>query len=217
MINYCTLVYGKKLCELYSSKLNEFAKNNKLFVYTNYPDYFPNCKTVKYTRDVFSYYEKLPFILSLVNKLKQRVLYFDVDSIDLIKDNSYEFDDESVYSFKIFKNSSYSKNELKKELGLSVLCDIYDELGSYTCDEVDYVHERIISIPCYKNIESILEEIIKLQPIFEERFSKNKNWPNHIFQKYSKIGCGYGEGGALSLVLKDNNLKIKKLISNILI
>ena len=25
MIKYCTLVYGKELCELYSSKLNEFA------------------------------------------------------------------------------------------------------------------------------------------------------------------------------------------------
>ena len=75
----------------------------------------------------------------------------------------------------------------------------------------DYLHERIISIPYSQKIDKMFKEIIKLQPIFEENYSKGKKWRNYDFKRYSKIGCGYGEGGAVSVILKNNNVNILPL------
>ena len=192
----------------YSNDINEFAKHNEVYVLTNYPEYFQNCIIQNYNRNVFSYYEKLPFFLSLVKEYKKRVVYFDVDSINLIKDKNFGFDNESVYSYKIFKNTNYTDTQLRTDSALNVLCDIYSELGYKMCD---YLHERIISIPYSQNINKIFKEIVKLQPIFEEKYPKGKEWNNHSFKNYSKNGCGYGEGGALSVILRNNNIKILKL------
>ena len=49
-----------------------------------------------------------------------------------------------------------------------------------------------------------------------KKYPKGKEWNNHNFKNYSKNGCGYGEGGALSIVLKNNNIKVLQLIEKTL-
>lgn len=211
---YCTFIYGKELHDLYSTKLDEFSKKCNLQILTDNPEYFSNANTILYERNEFSYYEKLPFLLSLIKEYKERVLFFDVDSLNLIKDKDFGFDNKSAYSYQIFKNSNYTEQELRTNYGLDVLCDIYSELGYEMCD---YLHERIISIPYSQKINDIFNEITKLQPIFEKKYPKGKNWQGADFSKYSQIGCGYGEGGALSVVLKNNNINFLPLIEKNLI
>jgi len=100
---------------------------------------------------------------------------------------------------------------------MAVMLDIYQELGYKMCD---YLHERILSIPYSEKIPLILEEIVELQPLFEERYPKGKNWDTPSrddIQSFSNVGCGYGEGGALSVVLKNNNINVKTLKENKLI
>lgn len=206
---YCTFIYGKELHDLYSTKLDEFSTKYNLQVLTDKPDYFLNANTTLYERNEFSYYEKLPFLLSLVKKYKERVLFFDADSIDLIDGKEFGFDNRSAYSYQIFKNTNYTESELRTNYGLGVLCDIYSELGYEMCD---YLHERIISIPNTKKIDKIYTEILNLQSLFEKKYPKGIKWVNHDFKKYSKVGCGYGEGGALSVVLKNNNINVKSLV-----
>ena len=184
-----------------------------MVILTDQPNYFLNAKTILYKRNEFSYYEKLPFFLSLVKEYKKRVVYFDADSLSLVKDKDFGFDKESTYSYKIFKNTNYTDTQLRTDDALNILCDIYSEIGYEMCD---YLHERIISIPYSENINKIFKEIIKLQPIFEKKYPKGKEWNNHNFKNYSKNGCGYGEGGALSIVLKNNNIKVLQLIEKTL-
>ena len=66
----------------------------------------------------------------------------------------------------------------------------------------------------YYKIKKIKEEILELQNIFEEKHPKNKDWSKASrknLQRYSKVGCGYGEGGALSVVLTNHKFKFKEL------
>jgi len=206
---YCTFIYGKELHDLYSTKLDEFSKKCNLQILTDRPEYFSNANTVLYERNEFSYYEKLPFLLSLIKEYKERVLFFDVDSLDLIEDKNFGFDKTSAYSYYIFKNSNYTEKQLREEYGLDILCDIYLELGYEMCD---YLHERVISIPYSEKIDKIYKELIKLKPIFEKKYPKGKDWDDVNFQKYSKTGCGYGEGGALSVILRNNNVNVLSLV-----
>ena len=211
---YCTMIYGNELHDSHCIELDEFSKSNELFVLTNQPEYFLNAKTILYDRNEFSYYEKLPLLLSLIQKEKKRVTYFDADSLNLVKDKDFGFDNKSVYSYEIFKNTNYTEKQLRTNHGLDILCDIYSELGYEMCD---YLHERIISIPYSQKIDDIFNEIVKLKPIFEKKYPKGKDWKKTDFSKYSQIGCGYGEGGALSVVLKNNNINFLPLIEKNLI
>lgn len=204
---------GEYHSKKYSNDINEFAKDKEVHVLTNYPEHFKNCIVQNYDRTIFSYYQKLPFLLSLVLKIKNRVTYFDSDSIDLVKNKDFKFDNKSAYTYKIFYNTNYTNEELRTDTALSILCDIYEELGYEMCN---YLHERVLSIPYSSKIKKVFDEIVKLQPIFEEKYPKGKEWNKHDFKNYSKNGCGYGEGGALSIVLKNNNIKVLQLIEKTL-
>lgn len=78
---YCTMSIGKYHSEKYSNDINRLATKYKVEVLTDCPEYFKNCTIHEYSRDVFSYYEKLPFMLSVILNNKDRVLYFDSDTI----------------------------------------------------------------------------------------------------------------------------------------
>lgn len=214
---YCTLSVGKEISENYSGDINRLATKYDVVVLTDSPEYFSKCNLIEYSRDVFSYYEKLPLLLSLVLQNKERVTYFDADSVNLIEDKNYEFDNESVYTYKIYEQKGFTEKQLRNDVGVDVMLDIYEELGYKICD---YLHERILSIPYSKKVALVLEEILELQPLFEERYPKGKKWVNSNrdnIQKFSNTGCGYGEGGALSIVLKNNNIPTKTLEENRLI
>ena len=186
---YCTMSIGEYHSKKYSNDINEFAKHNEVHVLTNYPEHFKNCIIENYDRTIFSYYQKLPFLLSLVLKTKKRVTYFDSDSIDLVKNKDFRFDNKSVYSYKIFYNTNYTNEELRTDIALGVLCDIYEELGFEMCN---YLHERILSIPYSTKIKKVFDEIVKLQPIFEENYPKGKEWNKHDFKNYELLHFNIG-------------------------
>ena len=199
---YCTVSVGKEISKKYSDDINRLATKYKVVILTNYPEYFTDCTTLEYSRNIFSYYEKLPLLLSLVLQNKDRVTYFDVDSVNLVEDKEFIFDNESVYTYKLYKNENYTTEKLREDSGLDVMLDIYEELGYEICD---YLHERILSIPYSEKVKKVLEEILELQPIFEERYPKGKNWNNPSkkdLQRFSNTGCGYEKVEHYQLFLK---------------
>ena len=68
---YATMCIGKEWIEKYKETINNFSNKNKLHILTDEPIHFKNCITDEYTRDVFSYYEKINFIFKLSKKYKQ--------------------------------------------------------------------------------------------------------------------------------------------------
>lgn len=213
---YCTVSVGEEISKKYQYEINQLSKSQKVVILTDSPQYFKNCEIIHYKRNIFSYYEKLPFLLRLVLENKQRIVYFDVDSINLI-DNKFDFDMESVYTYKIFQNENFTIEKLREDSGYTLTLDIYEKLGYKMCN---YVHERFISIPYSEKVKSVLDDILMLQPIFEETYSKNKVWKNPSrlnLKRYSETGCGYGEGGALSVVLKNHDINIKSIFGKNLI
>jgi len=213
---YCTVSVGEEISKKYQYEINQLSKSQKVVILTDSPQYFNNCEIIHYKRNIFSYYEKLPFLLRLVLENKQRIVYFDVDSINLI-DNKFDFDMESVYTYKIFQNENFTIEKLREDSGYTLTLDIYEKLGYKMCN---YVHERFISIPYSEKVKSVLDDILMLQPIFEETYSKNKVWKNPSrlnLKRYSETGCGYGEGGALSVVLKNHDINIKSIFGKNLI
>ena len=82
---YCTVSVGKEILKKYSNDINRLATKYKVVILT-LSEYFTDCTTLEYSRNIFSYYEKLPLLLSLVLQNKDRVTYFDVDSVNLVED-----------------------------------------------------------------------------------------------------------------------------------
>ena len=93
----------KRNIKKYSDDINRLATKYKVVILTNYPEYFTDCTTLEYSRNIFSYYEKLPLLLSLVLQNKDRVTYFDVDSVNLVEDKEFIFDK------KVFTLTNYIK------------------------------------------------------------------------------------------------------------
>jgi hypothetical protein len=52
---FCTLSVGKEWCKKYSNDIDSISKNHKIYVYTDFPEYFPNCNIIEYKRKDFSY------------------------------------------------------------------------------------------------------------------------------------------------------------------
>lgn len=210
---YCTFCIGEDWCKKYSKSVNLLAKNHNVHILTDNPKYFENCKVIKYERDVFSYYEKLPFSIRLSIENKKRVVFFDVDSISnfyfqSILKKEYELDDISVYSLDIYNPKELNlENESYMEL-----MDIYRSYSYYLFP--NYLHERIFSLPYIKGqTEEILKQVLDMQSVFEEKYHKDRIWTKgHRNQKWSDVGCGYGEGGALSIIVHNMKLPLKKLI-----
>lgn len=203
---YCTLSYGINFCREYGPTINQSIQD--ITVLTNFTTLFSNKPTKFYSRNEFSYYEKIILLLKLVKEYKQRVTYFDVDSYNLV-DFDYVYDNNSVYTYKIYDNSKYknTKRELIEQYpGVLALYDIYNKYGYELCK---YPHERIISIPYSDKINNVLEEIQDLQDPFEVSYPKGKVWKDKDLTLFAKNGCGYGEGGALAAVLHKHNIKLQ--------
>ena len=57
---------GSDWVSKHKTAINRFARQNKLFVLTDDETSFENCETISYTRNIFSYYEKINLILELL-------------------------------------------------------------------------------------------------------------------------------------------------------
>lgn len=220
---YCTICIGEEWCKKYSDDINKLGSEKTTYVLTDFPEYFGNCKIKKYKRNVFSYYEKLPFTLELIIKYKNRVVFFDADSVDnnyfqSILKKEYNLDTESVYALNVYDTKSFNRKMVLSNPSYIELMNIY-RLYNYQLFP-KYLHERLFSLP-YNEIqtEEILNQILEMQSIFEETYYKGRVWPEgHQNQKWSKNGCGYAEGGALSIIVHNMKIPTKsiKLLKNLL-
>ena len=64
-------------------QIDKFIKTNQLHILTDTPNSFNYGTTHLYDRDVFSYYEKINFILSLSKQYNERITYIDTDCISV--------------------------------------------------------------------------------------------------------------------------------------
>ena len=116
---FCTLSVGEEWCKKYYNDINSISKNHKMYVYTDFPEYFPNRNIIEYKRKDFSYFEKLILLFNIINKHKERVTYFDCDSVyieqvqSMLNGTHKEFDSETIYSHKIFQYENIPLKNLK--------------------------------------------------------------------------------------------------------
>ena len=202
---YCTMCIGSKWVSIFKDPINRFAKNNELYVLTDIPEEFDNCNTVLYERDIFSYYDKLPFLFNINSTRKERVTYVDANNIRNFNPN-ISVDDTSLYSgqlldwkdMSMFRTDSTEKDVLKilSSIGIEKLSD-------------KYIREHIISIPTSIFIDYIIEDLEQLQPLFEDYFNSIPKTP--AMKRYTRNGIGYAEGFALQAIAIKYSMEIKKM------
>ena len=203
---YSTMCIGKKWVDKFKNSINNFGRKNTLYVLTDLPNEFPDCKTFLYTIEEFSYYEKINLMLDLLEKYKERVTYIDSDWLKHYNTN-IKFLDESLYTYQIFLvdtkpiASFFPNSELKKinniinKIGLT-------EFGSR------YIPEAVLSFPYFNNFNEIKKDFNVMQNPIENIY--NKEVPvRTALRKYSKHGIGYGEGFAITAVANKYNIDVK--------
>jgi hypothetical protein len=225
---FCTLCYGDYWAEKYSNDINKISESHTMYVYTNKPEYFKSsCNIIEYKRKDFSYFEKLILLFNIIDKYKERVTYFDCDSVHIdqvqlmLTETHKEFDNETIYSHKIFYYENVSLKKLTRNPSYVALIEVYKQLGfeNVICN---YIHERITSVPYIPSkFNELKESVFKVQSIWEETWSKGRKWKGylnyeskgHECNRWSQYGCGYGEGGALSIYANKLNIKLDTISS----
>ena len=219
-----TLCIGKEWCEKYSEAINLLSYKHKVYVLTDYPEFFTKCNTGIYIREEFSYYEKISNLLKICNYTKQRVTHFDAnkinhDSFQLILNNDYQpFKDDTIYCAEIYYNESYPLSTAHRNPALATLTEGIKEIGC-DFDRCNYIDEKVISIPYSDFTDTLHRSILTVQSLWEKLYPKDKVWTGiphdefntHELNKWAKQGCGYGEGGALSIFVKKLNINKEKI------
>ena len=192
---------GSKWATKYRDVVNTFGEKNTLHILTDEPSTFQKTTTHLYTREVFSYYEKINFILNLSKKLKQQICYIDVDWIE-----SYNTDlnfDDKLYTYHNFDLDGV--NELTNfftEKETKVRKKILSKIGVNKILN-DYIGEALIVFPYLENIDDIIEDSKILQEYIEKEY--NSNSITHKRLDRYKDGIGYAEGwGITALCIKYN-------------
>lgn len=200
---YATVCVGEKWCERFSLDINKFAADNQIHVLTDLPNYFTGCNIHKYTRDEFSYYEKLNLIFNLSLSHKCRVVYIDADCIAHYNPQT-QYDRSSLYCNKVFNTSSdffksiFSDEYILEANNIVKLIGIKNTINTY-------IHEELISFPYDNNIHSMKHDVSILQKPLEQLNSRK-----HISRKlkrYSATGIGYAEGWALTGICIKYNIR----------
>lgn len=205
---YATMCIGKEWIDKYKNIINNFSQKNKLHILTDIEDVFEDCITEKYTRDVFSYYEKINFIFKLSKKYKQRIYYIDADWIGSY-DTNIKVDDNSLYTYTNFllneKNAVtdfFTKKEWKIKKTILSKIGINEELE-------DYIAEALIFFPYNKNIDMMMEDSKILQEYLENEYNKSSITSSRL-DRYKK-GIGYGEGFGLTALATKYKIPIKQI------
>lgn len=202
---YATMCIGEHWCKKYSTLINDFSKKNKIHILTDTPSYFKDgCIIYHYTRDVFSYYEKINHILSLLQKYKTRVLYIDADWVSQL-DTSLLYDSTSIYCYNKFELSSsvinryFSKDDIKKVNDILSIIKLNKNLEWY-------IPEALLCFPYLDAISNISLDFNKLQKPLEELY--NKTPQRKELARYTESGIGYGEGWAITAIAYKYNINV---------
>lgn len=203
---YATLITGKEYGEKFTHQVQRESVGRDVHILTDRPELFPNCKTERYEKKVFSYYDKLTFLVKTVLERKQRVTYIDCDwftglhlGLDLQEDTFYTY---ALWKFEDFADKPFSME------GIGMVIDALNR-SNYKLDKDLYIGEAIMSLPYLPCTQGILDDLLSLQHEWESTFSQNLKTKNGKLKRYSSYGVGYGEGGALTAVLQKHNVNLK--------
>jgi len=204
---YAKMCIGNYWIKKYQEEINKFGKENTLHILTDNPESFEYGISHMYDRDVFSYYEKINFILYLSKRYNQRVTYIDSDWIGSLNTN-LKLDKANLYTYKVFDltESSYEKilspseHELKNKLLLEIESD-----GIIN----SFIGEALISIPVHEKIDDMINDSEKLQKKIESNYNKNTKTRKEL-DKY-KHGIGYSEGWGITALCIKYQIPIKEI------
>lgn len=204
---YATMCIGSKWTTKYKDVVNTFGENNILHVLTDLPSISENVITHLYKRKVFSYYEKINFILNLSKQLKERICYIDVDWLTPYN-TDLTFDNKSLYTYRNFKLHEYNNltmyftdNEIKVKENILSQIGINQDLN-------DYIGEALIVFPYLENIDDLISDSKILQQYIEKEYNR-ESITNKRLDRY-KGGIGYAEGWGISALCVKYNIPIVK-------
>jgi len=176
---YATMCIGKEWIEKYKETINNFSNKNKLHILTDKPMHFKNCITDEYTRDIFSYYEKINFIFKLSKKYKERIYYIDVDWLSSYN-TDIEVNDDNLYTYTNFLldvENVWTKFFTSKEIKIKQ--NILSKIG-IDGELKDYIGEALILFPYSENIDMIIDDSKILQEYLENEYNKSSIKRNRI-------------------------------------
>lgn len=202
---YATMCVGDKWILKHKNSLNNFGKNNRLFVLSDNVTQFSNCNTHLYTRNIFSYYEKINFIIELLEKYKERITYIDADWIEHYNTNN-TYDSDSLYTYQIFNLNEPPLSDLFKKTESNIIKNLFSKIDLKKSQDW-YIPEAIISFPYRVDIDSIKKDFNILQPHLEKIY--NDVPIRDTLHRYSEVGIGYGEGWALTAISLKYNIEVK--------
>jgi hypothetical protein len=199
---------GKEWIEKYKNTINDFSKHNKLHILTDSENEFKDCVKEKYTRDVFSYYEKINFIFKLSKKYKERIYYIDVDWLGSY-DTNIKVDDNSLYTYTNFLlNEKNVVTDFFTEKEWKIKETILSKIG-VNGELKDYIAEALIFFPYNKNINEIISDSKILQEYLEKEYNEFSVTSKRL-DRYKK-GIGYGEGFGLTALATKYKIPIKQI------
>jgi len=205
---YATMCVGKEWIGKYKNTINDFSKHNKLHILTDSENEFKDCVKEKYTRDVFSYYEKINFIFKLSKKYKERIYYIDVDWLGSY-DTNIKVDDNSLYTYTNFLlNEKNVVTDFFTEKEWKIKETILSKIG-VNGELKDYIAEALIFFPYNKNINEIISDSKILQEYLEKEYNEFSVTSKRL-DRYKK-GIGYGEGFGLTALVTKYKIPIKQI------
>jgi len=170
-----------------------------IHIYTDQPDKFSKYGKVHwYPYVIFSYFEKLLFVIRTVKETGKGAVWFDADKLYLVSDKFLDFE----HNYNEFRY--YSKNrwvpyfwEEKFPGTWSVVREYFKYL------DVDYrsivnLWEEVWYMPFHYNLDNMLADLEMVKPVFEYR---------SVIDEFSRNGVGEGEGVALGYVLYKYGMK----------
>lgn len=200
---YATMIVGEEYCKKYYPQVLEASSSNEVYILTDHPELFPECNTVYYNKDVFSYFDKLIFLAELTLEKKKRVTFIDCDWFKNLG-SSISIKEDTFYTYWVYTLSDL-KGMTLYEFGVDLMIKVLNDNG-YKVDYEDYIGEAVLSLPYSSKVESVLEDLIALKSPWEKAFSQSIDTEHSTLLRYSKYGVGYAEGGALTAVLRKHSI-----------
>lgn len=209
--NICTTIIGKEHNDKYYKRINKLGKDVSIDVLTDQPELYKNCNTTEYTREVFSYYEKMMFLLDCVKKYKSRVTHIDVDwFLDLNYD--IELKEDTFYTYFIFPYYQMDEKKVRSitnfKLLIQKLNTILSDNGYGKCKQL--IGEAFMSMPYLSNFDEMYTRVKTMQYDFENQLNMETGFGAR-YSKYQNTGVGYGEGMALTMVMDHLNIKYEAI------
>jgi|TARA_B110000902_G_scaffold124537_1_gene145422 hypothetical protein len=184
--------------ERYSKKYNTVKKNIDLTVCTDCPSYWNGFKIIPYTNNPFSFYDKLLVSLKHCIDIKQNLLYVDVDSINVVEYDLFDFKSTKFLFYQLWPDFKYTK-----------ISNLPDSIKSIWNSESDIelvpnIHEVFMYIPYSESIKNLYNDLLYFKSTWED-FSNGASEGGA--KRYNDRGIGCGEGIPLGYYLLKNNIE----------